>query len=266
MKKHFWIVLPSLLLFAGCNAPADNTDNATAATPSTPPTTNATKADTGGTQKPAESTNADNAPDPKYRVASEADPRMPAGLIAALEKVQVPPPPAKMTVPKRARVTLSTSKGEIGVELNGEAAPLQVKSFLYLAKRGFYNGTTFHRFADLLEGSGQGTGRIIQGGDPLSKNAATKEYSGMGGPGYQVPREHNSLKHDKFIIAAARSQDPDSAGSQFYFTLDPVSFLDEGEGYTVFGKVVSGQDVVLKLRANDKLNKIQVASLPDTQQ
>ena len=254
MKKTHLIALPSLLLMAGCNAPADNHSTDATANSSTPTATTqvapaskttATKNDNA----PAGSGKGDKAPDPKYKVVSEVDPRMPAGLVAALENAQVPPPPLKPDAPKRARVLLETTKGNITVELNGEAAPLHVKSFLYLVGRDFYNGTMFHRYEP---------GFVIQGGDPLSKNAVTKEYAGMGGPGYQVPRERNSLKHDKMVLAAARSQDPNSAGSQFYFTLEPATFLDEGDGYTVFGKVVSGQDVVLKLRADDKLKTATV--------
>jgi cyclophilin family peptidyl-prolyl cis-trans isomerase len=114
----------------------------------------------------------------------------------------------------------------------------------------FYNSTRFHRYEP---------GFVIQGGDPLTKDAAARAGAGSGGPGYQVPREYNSLKHDAMVLAAARTNDPDSAGSQFYFTLQPAPFLDEGEGYTVYGKVTKGQDVVLKLRADDVLKKVTVA-------
>jgi cyclophilin family peptidyl-prolyl cis-trans isomerase len=181
---------------------------------------------------------------------------MPAGVIAALEKAQVPPPPVSPAAPKRSKVILSTTKGDITVEVNGEAAPLHAKSFLYLSKRGFYNGTVFHRYEP---------GFVIQGGDPLTKDPKAKEFAGMGGPGYQVPREYNSLTHGKYVLAAARSGDPDSAGSQFYFTLEPAPFLDkensqDGFGYTVFGKVLTGQDVVAKLRAGDKLNKVIISA------
>jgi cyclophilin family peptidyl-prolyl cis-trans isomerase len=261
MKKSFLFAIPALLVIAGCNAPADNNASGNAAA-NVGSTSTATAQPTEAAEATADKNAADkNAPDPKYKVVNETDPSMPAGLITALEKAQVPPPPLLPPAPRRARVVMQTTKGDITVELNGEAAPLHVKSFLYLAKRGFYNGTVFHRFADLFEGSGRNTkGRIIQGGDPLSRDPALKQYFGAGGPGYQIPRERNSLKHDKMVIAAARSQDPDSAGSQFYFTLDPVPFLDEGDGYTVFGKVLSGQDVVMKLRAGDKLNKVTIES------
>jgi cyclophilin family peptidyl-prolyl cis-trans isomerase len=104
---------------------------------------------------------------------------------------------------------------------------------------------------------------VIQGGDPLTKSPAASQAFGIGSPGYQVPREFNSLKHDAMVVSAARTADPDSAGSQFYITLEQAPHLDQeqaadGVGYTVYGKVVKGQDVVLKLRANDVLKKAVV--------
>ena len=106
---------------------------------------------------------------------------------------------------------------------------------------------------------------MIQGGDPLTKSDATAEFAGTGGPGYEVPREYNSLKHGVMALAAARSTDPNSAGSQFYFTLKEVPFLDkeqaqDGVGYTVYGKVLKGRDVVMKLRADDVLKKVVILS------
>ena len=192
---------------------------------------------------------ASDVPDPKYTVVDDGPPGM----------QKVPPPPKNMTAPAKARVRLVTSKGPITLELNGKEAPLHVKSFLYLSKRGYYNNVRFHRHADLMQGSPDGTtGWIIQGGDPLSKDEAMKDFWGQGGPGYQIPREKNSLKHDRYVIAAARSQDPDSAGSQFYLTTDPVSFLDEGDGYTVFGKITEGQANAKKLREGDVIKSVVI--------
>lgn len=274
MKNRIIFALPALLLFSGCNAPANDAASTNAA-PSTPPTetpkTTTPKPAAMKSETPASETLAqakDNPPksnstkpDPKYKIVDESNPQFPAEIVTALDKAKVSPPPQTPAAPKRARLTLSTSKGDIVIELNGEAAPLQVKSFLYLAGRGFFDGTVFHRYEP---------GFVIQGGDPLSKNpklgkpyasvtGSPSGFFGMGGPGYQVPRERNSLRHDKFVVAAARSQDPDSAGSQFYITLAPAPNLDEGDGYTVFGKVLSGQAAVMKLRAGDKLNKVQAA-------
>lgn len=250
MNKQLLIVLPCVVMAAGCNAQGEN--GASTETPDAIVTTNsvantASNKDASTVKASADKAKKTAAPDPKYKIVSEADPRMPAELIAALDKVKVSPPPAAMTVPKKARLRLQTSKGAITVELDEAAAPLHAKNFLYLSKRGFYDNTVLHRYEP---------GFVIQGGDPLTKSPALKEYYGAGGPGYQVPRERNSLKHGKFVLSAARSQDPDSAGSQFYITLAPASFLDDGDGYTVFGKVLDGGDNVLKLRAGDKLEKV----------
>jgi cyclophilin family peptidyl-prolyl cis-trans isomerase len=168
--------------------------------------------------------------------------------------VKLPPPPKNMVVPAKARVRIITSKGPITVELNGKEAPLHVKSFLYLVGHDFYSGVQFHRYADLMAGSPDGkTGWIIQGGDPLTRSGGKRQYAG-----YQIPREHNKLKHERYIIAAARTPDPDSANSQFYFTIDPVPFLDEGDGYTVFGKIIEGQANAKKLRQGDVIKSVVI--------
>ena len=115
--------------------------------------------------------------------------------------------------------------GSFEVELFADAAPETVNSFVFLAREGFYDGLTFHRVID---------GFVAQGGDP--------EGTGRGGPGYNVPRELSDHRHVEGAIAMARSQDPDSAGSQFYICLAEVPFLD-GE-YAVFGMVRSGMETV----------------------
>jgi len=250
MNKQLLVVVPLVMMVAGCNAQSENPATPDAAALTNSATNSASQMDAtpvkAAEKKPSASSTS-SAPDPKYKIVDEANPQMPAELLTALDKVKVSPPPANMVVPKKARLRLSTSKGAITVELNEVAAPLQVKSFIYLAKKGFFDSTVLHRYEP---------GFVIQGGDPLSKSPSLKEYYGTGGPGYQIPRERNSLKHDKLVLAAARSSDPDSAGSQFYITLAPATFLDEGDGYTVFGKVVDGGDNVLKLRAGDKLEKV----------
>jgi len=249
--KLLALLLPACIIIGGCTAQTDPAQDTSANTTSAEP---AQDTATNEASAPAEPTKG-------YTVVDPSSTGLPAPVVEALQKTALTPPPADTPAPKQATLLFTTSKGKIKVQLNGEEAPLQVKSFVYLSKKGFYNGTIFHRYADLLEGSGMsGKGRIIQGGDPLTKNESLQQYWGAGGPGYEVPREHNKLTHEAFVIAAARSQDPDSAGSQFYFTVDPVPFLDEGDGYTVFGKVLSGKDVVEKLRANDKLEKVEVLS------
>jgi cyclophilin family peptidyl-prolyl cis-trans isomerase len=254
MKK---LLFPIALVFAtGCGAQqAAKTADSTSATT------------TGANTAPADSTAApvaeEGCPAPakvpaqkpgKYRVVDEVQPGMPPAMVSALRAVKLPPPPESFKVPANARVQLQTSKGNITVELDTKGAPLHSKSFYYLSTKGFFNGTTFHRWANLLEGSGK-PGYIIQGGDPLSKDPATRKYAGSGGPGYQIPREHNASVHNALVLAAARTSDPNSAGSQFYLTQNPVCFLDEGDGYTVFGRVVVGKDAALKLTQDDVLKK-----------
>ncbi|MBV9867679.1 MAG: peptidylprolyl isomerase [Abitibacteriaceae bacterium] len=263
--KRLLTSLPLTLVLIGCGAPttqdvsansSTNTATTSSSTASSSTTSSSTtsaasdvKTDGASGAKAADTkdTTTDDAPEAAYKVVDEAQPGMPPEVAAELKKVAVPPPPAKPKAPEKARVQLQTSQGPITVELDGKAAPMHVKSFLYLAQRGFYNGTMFHRYEP---------GFVIQGGDPLTKNPKMKDYFGMGGPGYQVPREFNGLKHDTYAFAMARSQDPDSAGSQFYITLAPAHFLDEG--YTVFGKVIKGQENVQKLRKGDTLKSVTV--------
>jgi peptidyl-prolyl cis-trans isomerase B (cyclophilin B) len=104
-----------------------------------------------------------------------------------------------------------------------------------LANEDFYNCTTFHRVIP---------GFMIQGGDPNTKGDDRSTH-GMGGPGRTIKAEFNDEPHDRGIVSMARSQDPDSAGSQFFVVVKDSHFLD-GQ-YTVFGKVVSGMDVADKI-------------------
>jgi len=138
----------------------------------------------------------------------------------------------------RATITV-TSKGQplgdIVLHFYHDVAPGHVKNFVDLARKGFYNGTTFHRVIP---------GFMIQGGDPNSKNA-DRNMHGMGGPGYKVKAEFNSRPHKRGILSMARSNDPDSAGSQFFICVADANFLDWK--YTVFGEVVSGMDVADKV-------------------
>ena len=265
------VALP--LIAAGCpaaNSEAPPTDTTTSTQSDTPKSDTAATDTSTETSSSDSSTNAADTSDATKSDAmkSEADkpaasktyrkaampPGAPPDYVAAMKKAAAPMPPQDFKVADRPRLKVTTNKGSFTLQLNAKEAPLHTKSFVYLAKRGFYDGTVFHRHADLTE---QG-GFIIQGGDPLSKTAATRQYAGLGGPGYEVPREHNKLTHEKLVIAMARSTDPDSAGSQFYITQAAVPFLDEGDGYTVFGKVTEGSDVALKLSQDDTIKKIEL--------
>ena len=126
---------------------------------------------------------------------------------------------------------IETKFGKIEIQFFEDKAPGHVKNFKDLAKKGFYDGTIFHRVIP---------GFMIQGGDPNTKSDDRSNH-GMGGPGYSIKAEFNDTPHKRGILSMARSQDPNSAGSQFFIVVKDSAFLD-GQ-YTAFGKVLSGMTV-----------------------
>lgn len=132
-------------------------------------------------------------------------------------------------------VVIETTHGTIKFEFFEDKAPGHVKNFKELANKNFYDGTTFHRVIP---------GFMIQGGDPNSKSDDRSQH-GSGGPGYSIDAEFNDVKHERGILSMARSQEPNSAGSQFYICVKDSFFLD-GQ-YTAFGKVIEGMDVADKI-------------------
>ncbi len=137
---------------------------------------------------------------------------------------------------KAPRAIITTKFGEMELVFFQELAPKHVESFLNLAQNGFYNGTLFHRVIP---------GFMIQGGDPYTKDPSKRQYYGTGDPGYTLPAEFNRIPHERGIVSAARSADPNSAGSQFFIMVDKAPNLD-GQ-YTVFGEVVKGMEVADKI-------------------
>lgn len=131
---------------------------------------------------------------------------------------------------------IQTKFGDIRIEFFEQAAPETVNNFRKLAQSGFFDGLLFHRIVP---------GFVIQGGDPLTKNASNKARWGTGGPGWNVKAEFNKNKHTRGALSMARSSDPNSAGSQFFIVLKDANFLD-GQ-YTVFGRVTSGMEAVDKI-------------------
>ncbi len=131
---------------------------------------------------------------------------------------------------------IKTSDGEMVAEFWSDVAPNTVENFKKLAKSGFYDGTAFHRIVK---------GFMIQGGDPLTKDPSKESRWGTGDPGYKIKAEFNDKIHDKGVLSMARSQDPDSAGSQFFICLGRAPHLDRQ--YTAFGKVIKGLDVLTKI-------------------
>jgi len=131
---------------------------------------------------------------------------------------------------------IKTSEGEMVIEFWPDVAPKTVENFKTLAKKGFYDGTCFHRVIK---------GFMIQGGDPLTKDPAKEGLWGTGDPGYKIKAEFNDRKHVRGVISMARSQHPDSAGCQFFICHGNPSSLD-GQ-YTTFGKLIKGDDVLEKI-------------------
>jgi peptidyl-prolyl cis-trans isomerase B (cyclophilin B) len=128
-------------------------------------------------------------------------------------------------------VELHTDKGQINLRFFPAIAPNHVKNFIDLAKSGFFDGTKFHRTIP---------GFVIQGGDPLTKNGDPRAW-GTGGSDKLVKAEFNPTPHKRGILSMARSNDPNSASSQFFICVADVPSLDNK--YTVFGEVTSGMDV-----------------------
>ena len=133
---------------------------------------------------------------------------------------------------------IKTSAGEMRVELWSDVAPKTVENFKMLAQKGFYDGTCFHRIMKDF---------MIQGGDPLTKDPNRESEWGTGGPGHRIKAEFNERPHVRGVISMARSNDPNSAGSQFFICLAEADFLD-GK-YTAFGQLVAGDDVLAKIGA-----------------
>ena len=131
---------------------------------------------------------------------------------------------------------IKTSFGEMTIEFWPEAAPKTVENLKTLARKGFYDGTCFHRIVK---------GFMVQGGDPLTKDPRQESRWGTGDPGYKIKAEFSDKPHVRGVISMARSSDPDSAGSQFFICLADARFLDKQ--YTVFGQLIKGDDVLGKL-------------------
>lgn len=164
-------------------------------------------------------------PQEQAEIASQTDTSLPAGAQVAI---------------------LETSKGKIVFKFFPEKAPGTLENFIKLAQSGFYDGTRFHRVEP---------GFVVQGGDPNSKDDDPNN-DGRGGPGYTIKAEFNDLRHLTGTVAMARSDPPDSAGSQFYICLAPQPDLDGR--YTIFGQVIEGMDIVLQIQIGDTLSKVTI--------
>lgn len=152
---------------------------------------------------------------------------------SAKSKTYDAPPPMTIDPAKKYLATVEMEKGgEFVIELYPDKAPVTVNNFVFLAREGFYDGTTFHR---VLEGF------MAQGGDPLG--------TGEGGPGYEFENEDSDLTFDKAGVVAMANAGRDTNGSQFFITFGPQEMLNGG--YTIFGQVIEGMDVVMGITLRD---------------
>jgi len=151
------------------------------------------------------------------------------------------PPPMTIDTARKYVATLETSRGNIVCELFAREAPMTVNNFVFLARDGFYDGTTFHRVIKDF---------MIQGGDPTG--------TGRGGPGYRFPDEvgPDKPRHKRGSLSMANAG-PNTNGSQFFITHVETDWLD-GK-HTVFGQVITGQDVVDAIEQGDKLLRVTIA-------
>jgi cyclophilin family peptidyl-prolyl cis-trans isomerase len=152
---------------------------------------------------------------------------------------------------KAPKVVMTMEKGgEVTLEFFPQDAPKHVENFVALVKKGFYDGQRVHRVEP---------GFVVQFGDPQSKTLPMNDpRMGTGGPGYTIKAEFNNRKFERGVLGMARSQDPDSGGSQVYIMLGPAPFLNNK--YTAFGQVTKGMDVVDKIRVGDRITSIKVVS------
>jgi peptidyl-prolyl cis-trans isomerase B (cyclophilin B) len=221
MKTTFCLCLVSLLLAlgSGCQQSVkieDQSKNQTSA----PPKTEASAA--APTPAPA--------PSPAAAAPAASTPTSPPPSAATQPPKETPP------VSTNEVAVIKTALGEMVVEFWPDVAPNTVENFKKLTRQGFYDGTAFHRIVK---------GFMIQGGDPLTKDESKMGMWGTGDPGYKIKAEFNNRSHQRGVLSMARSNDPDSAGSQFFICLGDASFLD-GK-YTAFGKLIKGDEVLGKL-------------------
>jgi cyclophilin family peptidyl-prolyl cis-trans isomerase len=221
MRLLITCALGATLLLAACGGDskktstptADNFDKSAATTPG------ATSAATKAAATPAATTSTATTP--------AAAPTQAGG-----KKTYSARPPLTIDANKKYFATIKMDIGDIKLELYPKDAPEHVNSFVFLAKEGFYDGVTFHRVIP---------GFVAQAGDPTG--------TGRGGPGYTVPDEVNSHKFLDGSLGMAKTAAPNSAGSQWFIDYAPQTALDGG--YTVFGQLISGRDVLDKIKPRD---------------
>ncbi len=231
------VLVPGVVLLAACGG-----DEAKGATPKVTVAAPSDGSPTGGpASSPTASTGTASQPAGPHRCGD--DPSATGNTIARVprtgQRTFSTPPAMVIDRSKSYTATIDTAKGVITLELAARDVPVTTNNFVFLACTGYYDGLVFHRVvADF----------VIQGGDPKG--------DGTGGPGYRFNNEiSQSWKHGVGALAMANAG-PNTNGSQFYITMSPQPRLDGS--YNVFGRVLTGMDVVLAIRVGDKINKIDI--------
>lgn len=217
MRPLIFFALSAALLAAACGG-----SSKTATTPAAGTTASA-QATPGATKAPSST----SAATPSTASTPAAQPTQAGG-----KKTYAAPPAMTIDPSKKYFATIKMDIGDIRLELYPKEAPQSVNSFVFLAREGFYNGVTFHRVVP---------GFVAQAGDPTG--------TGRGGPGYTIPDEVNTHKFLDGTLGMAKTQAPNSAGSQWFIDYTPQPSLDGL--YTVFGQLVSGRDVLNKILPRD---------------
>lgn len=166
--------------------------------------------------------------------------------VSAQDDPKPGPAPVAEEKLKDVEAIIKTEKGDIKVSIYASKAPVTAANFLNLSKRDYYDGVTFHRVVEDF---------VIQGGDPSG--------TGRGGPGYFIENEiAPDMKHDRAgILSMARKREPDTNGSQFFVTLGATPHLDGG--YSIFGEVLEGMEVVTSIEEGDKILDVEVLGSTD---
>jgi cyclophilin family peptidyl-prolyl cis-trans isomerase len=217
MRLLITCALGAALLGSACGGDSKNSTTPAAAT--TPSSSAATSAATK-----ASATAASTAPTGSTPAVAPTQ--------AGGKKTYSAEPPMTIDPNKKYFATIKMDIGDIRLELYPKEAPHSVNSFVFLSREGFYDGVTFHRVIQ---------GFVAQAGDPTG--------TGRGGPGYTIPDEANSHKFLDGTLGMAKTSAPNSAGSQWFIDYAPQANLDGG--YTVFGQLVSGRDVLDKITPRD---------------
>ena len=223
-------ILGALVLLAACGGGDDTKSGGTATSVGASP----------GTPTPAVGTPLRTIPAPSPSVNPSKCP--PATGTAPEAKVKTYPAAPEMTIDptKKYTATVKTVRGDFTIELMPDVAPKHVNSFVFLAKDGYYDGVKFHRVVP---------GFVAQTGDPTG--------TGQGGPGYQLDLEPSNVKFERGVVGMARTNDPNSAGSQWFVTFGNAEHLTGS--YTVFGYVSKGMDVVDCIAQGEAITGIDIA-------